>query len=93
MSMTTRNPLSEGAMTIDDVGPGVLFTWYKPQDPSTVKRGVFLSHPSQDGREDHIVSYRIEGIEEVRTTDLCSFGITRSREGQWSDCLTVAREE
>jgi len=99
-------------MTLDQVANRVRFTWYIPKDPSSVKRGVFVSGPFEDrdgefvayhgkftseaDEDDHgdlVVKYLLDGSDEEHTIDLCSLGITRSRDGAWRPCLTVEREE
>lgn len=91
--MVLQNPLSMAAMKREEIGEGVLFTWYRPGEPSSVKRGRFTSEPYTDGRDDSLVDYVLDGEDVRRTTDLCSLGVTCATDGRWANCLTVIREE
>lgn len=90
--MSHINPISPGALSRQEIANGVRFVWYTPGDPSSVKRGVFVSEPHVDDHEESLVSYRLDGESAVRTTDLCTLGITPNARGEWSTCLTVTEE-
>ena len=85
-----RNPLSDAALTREDVRTGVRFIWYKPGDPSSVKRGVFLSGPYNPDDQDTIVELMVDGNGGPHNVDLCTLGITTNRQGIWGKSLCVA---
>ena len=92
-----RNPESEFALTRDDVGPGVAYVTYIPQD-RVIERGIFLEEPRYgEGEEGWIALARIEdavsGLKE-RTVDLHQAGITPDADGEgWSRIVTIAETE
>lgn len=91
--MSHINPISLAAMRREDVAPGVRFKWWTPGVKDSLKTGVFVSRPELDNREALVVSFRLNGTETVRTTELCIMGITPSSRGEWSNCLTVIDDE
>lgn len=86
------NPLSEDALTLPEIIPGVRFIWQRPGDSLSVRHGTFLSEPYYDNFGDMVVKIQLDG-ERVRSSELYMLGILPSREGEWQDTFAVREAE
>lgn len=84
------NPLRADSLTVENVEPGLRFTWYPPGRSGSIEHGVFLSKPYEDGEGELFVDIRVDNFGGFQSISLAVLGIIPAPNGRWLACFTLA---